>query len=81
MSVTASTVTVATGSLAYVIVVLLGAVVSSEFVSSLLVNVVKEGERVVSVLCIVVEGGVIVAVGVFLDWYVNVDGVVDWLIF
>jgi hypothetical protein len=73
VSVTASTVTVATGSLAYVIVVLFGAVVSSEFVCSLLVDIVEEGERVVSVLGLVVKGGVIVAVGVFLDWNIDVD--------
>jgi len=73
VSVTASTVTVATGSLAYVVIVLLGAVVSSVFVSSLLEDVVEEGERVVSVLGLVVEGSVIVAVGVFLDWHIDVD--------
>lgn len=73
MSVTASTVTVATGSLAYVVIVLLGAVVSSVFVSSFLKDVVEEGERVVSVLGLVVEGSVIVAVGVFLDWHIDVD--------
>jgi len=73
VSVTASTVTVATGSLAYVVIVLLGAVVSSVFVSSFLKDVVEEGERVVSVLGLVVEGSVIVAVGVFLDWHIDVD--------